>query len=80
MKTVWGDCPRAELTFVHMANKDNLRIQEFWTQTVNAIQIIHQLIFDLLTRMGNKIQNQLTEDLISLSLRNFIGNLNQTVQ
>lgn len=80
MKTIWGDCPREEQTFVHMASKDNSRIQEFRTQTVNALEIIHQLIFDLLTRMGNKIQIQLTEDLIFLSLRNFIGNLNQTVQ
>lgn len=61
MKTAWGYCPREGLTFVHMASKDNQRIQEFWTQTVNALQIIHQLIFDLLTRMGNKIQNQLTK-------------------
>lgn len=80
MKTIWADCPREELTFVHMASKDNSRIQEFWTQTVNTLEIIHQFIFDVFTRMENKVWNQLTEDLISLSLRNFIGYLSQIVQ
>jgi len=76
MKTAWGDCTREGQTFVHMVSKDNSRIQEFLTQTVNALEIIHQLIFDLLARMANDIQKQLIKELNSSPLRN----LNWTVQ